>query len=291
MSLRNFYILIAFIVIVAINYLTFNIIFNKKQERIIKPSVLQVDNKINININQDKQIEKEIEIKKEDKPIQKEVQKPLFAIIIDDVSFPNHLRYIDMVDITLNLSFLPPTSRHKESHLLASDYDKYMVHLPLNADSYHASEVGTLQDNSSYKEIDRKIKLIRSLFPKAKYINNHTGSKFTANLKAMRKLSIALDKYNFIFVDSKTTSKTQASKAFSYDVLVRDVFLDNKDNINYIKRQIKQAVDRAVNKGYAIAIGHPKYNTLKAIKEMSNYIQKYTKIVYIDELDNALHKK
>ncbi len=287
MTLKNIYIIITILIIIMINYGIFYFITNNKKEKTISHTVLNIENKTKINAS----INKPIEIIKKDDSIQDKIKKPLLSIIIDDVSFSQHLRYVDMVDIPLNLSFLPPTNRHKKSHLLASDYSQYMVHLPLNAINYHASEVGTLYDDSSYEDIDKTIKLIRSLFPKAKYINNHTGSKFTSNLEAMSNLAIALEKYNFTFVDSVTTGKTQSKNAFGHNVLSRDVFLDNENNIEYIKKQIRQTVAKSIEQGYAIAIGHPRFNTLKAIQEMSDYIQEYTEVVYIDEIDNAVNSK
>lgn len=295
MTLKNLYIIIAFLILIAINYFIFNAILNQRKSQAISHTVVNIKKDIETNVHKNSETDTikdaPLKIEKADKPINDEIKKPLLAIIIDDISFPQHLRYVDMVDMSLNLSFLPPTSGHKESHLLASDYNQYMVHLPLSAISYHASEEGTLHDTSSYEDIDNKIKLIRSLFPKAKYINNHTGSKFTSSLVAMVNLATALNKYNFIFVDSVTTGKTQAKNAFSYEVLSRDVFLDNKDNIEYIKGQIRQAVSESIKNGHAIAIGHPRYKTLKAIQEMSGYIQERTRVVYIDEIDNAIHKK
>lgn len=293
MTLKNLYIAITILIILVANYFVFYSIMNKKEIQVVKPTVLNIKNNIETDIkdSKDSKDNKPIIIEEESASLEKEIKKPLLSIIIDDISFPHHLRYVDMVNMPLNLSFLPPTSRHNESHILASDYNQYMVHLPLSAMNYHASEIGTLKATSSYEDIDKKIKLIRSLFPKAKYINNHTGSRFTSSLVAMVNLSIALTKYDFIFVDSVTTGKTQAKNAFSYNVLSRDVFLDNKDNIEYIKKQIRQVVRKSIKQGYAIAIGHPRFNTLKAIKEMSGYIQEHTKVVYIDEIDNALHSK
>ena len=290
MSIKNLFILFFSIILIVVNYFILNEIISSKKE-ITKQTIVKIDKSRNIATsenNSKKQIQKK---ENNNTTIKEKNSKPLLSIIIDDVSFPLHLRLINRVNLSLNMSFLPSTSRHPKSHLLANDYDKYMVHLPLEASNYYASEDGTLKANSSYEEIEKKIKLIRSLFPKAKYINNHTGSKFTADLNAMRKLALALDKYNFIFLDSRTIATSQANIAFDYEVLERDTFLDNIDDIDYIKQQIKKAIKRSIKKGYAIAIGHPRATTLKAIRQMESYINKYTRLVYIDELHDEIYNK
>ena len=73
-------------------------------------------------------------------------------------------------------------------------------------------------------------------YPKAIYANNHTGSIFTQNEVAMDNLFRALKKYNFIFVDSRTTAKSVAKKyAIKYGMpyIVRNTFLDNERNFKY----------------------------------------------------------
>lgn len=61
----------------------------------------------------------------------------------------------------------------------------------------------TLKVDDSYEKIDKRVAFIRRDFKDAKFINNHTGSNFTSDKEAMRKLLVALDKYGFIFIDSK----------------------------------------------------------------------------------------
>ena len=56
----------------------------------------------------------------------------------------------------------------------------------------------------------KKGKQLREWYPNAIYTNNHTGSVFTENEEAMDRLLKALKKHNFIFVDSRTSSKSVA---------------------------------------------------------------------------------
>ena len=125
------------------------------------------------------------------------------------------------------------------------------------------------------------------MFPKAKFINNHTGSKFTSNYNSMYYLFMALKENNLGFVDSKTTPHSKASlveKKIKIPLYSRNIFLDNIEDSNYIRNQLKKAIKIAKKRGYAIAIGHPHKITLKTLKNSADLL-KDVKVVYIDELN------
>lgn len=138
----------------------------------------------------------------------------------------------------------------------------------------------------SDEQIVDRVMEIRQLFPKAKYINNHTGSVFTSDYKAMKKLYIALKLEGFVFVDSFTaaTSKVRQIAHELGDAYVRrDVFIDNTPTIPSIHQQLKIAVQKAKKNGYAVAIGHPHKTTIKALAS-AKQILKDVDLVYIDEI-------
>lgn len=201
--------------------------------------------------------------------------KPKLAIIIDDVSFARDVKEIKKLNLNVTMSFLPPNAIHPDSAILASKEPFYMVHLPMEAMHFNASEPITLKAKDSQQVIMNRINKIVSLFPRVKYINNHTGSKFTSNEVAMNRLIFALNKYNIHFVDSRTIAETKVPKvmkAYGERYIARDVFLDHKMEVPYVKKQIIEAVKVAKEKGYAIAIGHPHENTLEALKESKDIL-------------------
>ncbi len=213
--------------------------------------------------------------------------KPKIAIVIDDVSNKYQKRDILNIGYKVNMSFLPPTKGHINSAEIAQDLPFHMIHLPMQASaSFKRAEVNTLNINDSYEKIENRIKQLRQWYPDAIYTNNHTGSVFTKNYEAMDKLFKALKKYNFIFVDSRTTSKSVVKKlAKKYDMpyIVRNTFIDNKKDFNYIQNQLKKAINIAKKRGYAIAIGHPHPMTIKVLKQ-SKHLLKNLEIIYINEL-------
>jgi len=235
-----------------------------------------------------KKPKKSIKKVKKTKPHKKEekITKPKLVIIIDDVSFKYQTDLIKSIPLRITPSFFPPSFRHPDTPRLAKSFSHYMIHMPMEAMRYKREEVNTLHIKDSYLTILNRIQKVKKLFPNAKYLNNHTGSKFTSNQEAMKKLFRALKKENLNFVDSKTTPISQADYAnsiYKIKLYSRDIFLDNKLNPAYIRNQLQKAVNIAKRRGYAIAIGHPHKVTLLTIKH-SGDILKNVKVVYIDEL-------
>jgi len=212
--------------------------------------------------------------------------RPKLAIIIDDVSFAHHVRKIKEIPFKITPSILPPTSRHPDSHTLAKEFPVYMVHLPLEALSHNAPEEKTLKVGDTEEEIHGWVRELKTLFPKALYYNNHTGSRFTAHLGSMEKLISALKKEKLIFLDSRTTPHAKAPDlAKKYDMLIhsRDVFLDNSYEKEAIRAQLKEAVRLAKRNGQAIAIGHPHANTLSVLAAAKDILVEMD-VVYVGEL-------
>ena len=248
-----------------------------------------------IEIKEEKKIPN-IKKHKEKKKIQEKTKKEIIkktstakvklAIIIDDVTTQTQVNRIKSLKYIVNISFLPPTKKHKNSAKIAQKLPFHIVHLPLEATSFLGNEEHTLKITHSYEIIEKRIKQIRKLYPNARYTNNHTGSKFTSDEKSMNNLLKALKKYNFIFLDSRTSSKTlgkKYSKKYNMPYLARNVFLDNEVNSKAIKKQLKKAIYIAKKQGYAIAIAHPHLITLKTLKKYT-YLLKDLDLVYIHKI-------
>jgi polysaccharide deacetylase 2 family uncharacterized protein YibQ len=221
------------------------------------------------------------------KPISS-TQTPRLVIIIDDIISQTQVDTLNSLNLDLTLSFLPPTNQHPNSATIAKSQPSHMVHLPLEAMSFFKKEGVILKTTSTKNEIDSRIRTLRDYYPNVKYINNHTGSKFTADYNAMIKLISTLNKYNFHFLDSRTTKHTKANVVadrLGITIFSRDVFLDNKLEIPYIQKQIKLAVKKAKQKGYAIAIGHPHPVTIEALRlSQKDKLFSGVKIVFMEKL-------
>lgn len=233
-------------------------------------------------IEEKSQIEKPITKQKKDLITKKDnykydlKTKPKLVIIIDDVVSKTQKDKILNIGYPITMAFLPPKSGHKESAIIAQNLPFHMIHFPMQASkNFKNIEVNTLNISDSYETIEARVKQLRVLYPNATYTNNHTGSVFTENYEAMDKLFRALKKYNFIFVDSRTTPNSVAKELsikYQMPYIVRDTFLDNDRSFTAIQNQLKDAIRVAKKQGFAIAIGHPYEVTFQVLKESKHLL-------------------
>lgn len=214
-------------------------------------------------------------------------EKPKLVIIIDDVSTRSQLNEIQSTGLKLTPSIFPPSQRSMTSHTLAMGLEHYMIHLPMESvNMQFNTQTKTLMTSFSKKQIEARVKEIRRLFPRARYVNNHTGSIYTDHYDAMRVLYSALRSEGFVFVDSRTIASTKVpmiTDEFGDVYIARDVFIDNKQSIIYIHQQLQKAVNKAKERGYAIAIGHPHEITMRALSSAQKIFSD-VELIYIDEL-------
>ena len=209
------------------------------------------------------------------------------VIIIDDVATFEHAGMIKSLGLKITPSIFPATKTHPDTPSIARSFEFYMIHLPMQARHFDSPEIGTLTINESFESMLTKIKKIRKDFPRAKYTNNHTGSRFTSDFDAMDRAYMALIDQGFIFVDSRTIAQTavaKAAKKHNQPYISRDIFLDDNPSAAAVRRELVVAVNLAKKRGYAIAIGHPKKNTIAVIKESKNNILKDVEVVYLKEI-------
>ena len=267
-------------------------------EKTLEDDKEEINEKIVKKVEEIKEEKKKEKAKEEKKEIEKQVfpkydektiitkkdtytynknDRPKLVIIIDDVSTQTQKEKILNIGYPITMAFLPPTAGHKDSAKIAQSLPFHMIHFPMQASStFKGEEVDTLKVTDSYEKIENRVKQLRAWYPNAIYTNNHTGSVFTENDEAMDKLFRALKKYNFIFVDSRTSAKSVAKKyAVKYNMpyIVRNTFIDNEQNFSSIQNQLKKAVEISKKQGYAIAIGHPHEITLKVLKESKHLLK------------------
>jgi polysaccharide deacetylase 2 family uncharacterized protein YibQ len=266
------------------NYTTY-INYEDSSKTKINKSVKKESKQENKKNNNDKNITKVI---KKDKKLKKTGKKPKLLIIIDDISNKTQLKKLKDLNIKINPSIFPPNKMNMKSHLLAKGLKHYLIHLPLESRSKVMNKMHkTIFTYYSQKQINNRIKEIRKLFPNAKYINNHTGSKFSENYEASKKLYNALINYGFIFLDSRTSKKSKfkkIAKEFHKRYLKCDHFIDNKLDVQATLKEIKKGIAIAKRNGIAVIIGHPHPTTFKALKIAKKTLFKQVKLIYIDEL-------
>jgi polysaccharide deacetylase 2 family uncharacterized protein YibQ len=260
----------------------------KIQEKkvVTKKTIVENVKKIEKKIEEPK-LKKSRQDNKENVFLAYRAKRAKLVIIIDDVHTQAQINAIEALNMKVTPSIFPPYKSAPESHLLARGLKHYMVHLPMESGNVKFNtQYKTLKTSFNKKKIQSRVKEIRTLFPEAKYINNHTGSVFTANYEAMTTLYVALRKEGFVFIDSRTTASSQVRKiahGFGDVYVARDTFIDNVHTVPAIHKQLTQAVKLAKKNGYAVVIGHPHSTTMEALGSAKT-IFKDIDLVYIDEI-------
>ena len=198
---------------------------------------------------------------------------PRLAIIIDDLgSDLAAARTILDLPFPLTLSVLP----HKDhSAQIAEEAfrrgDQVILHLPMEAEGSAAKpEAIELRVGMSAEEVDRVTSDMLATVPYAIGVNNHEGSRATADPQLMAAVMAALHARNLFFVDSRTTASTVAydtARQAGVPAAYRNVFLDDVETREAVLAQLELAAHDAARQGSAIAIGHPHPETLAALAE------------------------
>ena len=118
-------------------------------------------------------------------------------------------------------------------------------------------------------ELESRLNAALLKVPFAAGINNHMGSRMTAQPVAMAWLMAELQRRHLFFVDSRTSAKTVAAaqaQKISLASVSRDVFLDDERTAEAITRQLQTAIQLARKQGSAVMIGHPYPVTLDVLE-------------------------
>lgn len=216
-------------------------------------------------------------------------ESPRVAIIIDDMGYHRYLgeQLIDL-PASFSFSFLPHAPHTAE--LEASAYRKgktVLLHLPLEPrDSQWNPGPGTLYVEEAAR-LEQLFEQNISLVPHATGVNNHMGSRYTEIAEVMKPLLEMVHRRGLFFVDSVTTSRSvgyHLARNMGLRVGKRTLFLDNVQESEEICLQMKKLADLALEKGYAIGIGHPYKETLVALSTCLADIEKSTEIVGVEQL-------
>jgi polysaccharide deacetylase 2 family uncharacterized protein YibQ len=147
-----------------------------------------------------------------------------------------------------------------------------MLHLPMETTSGKYPGPGTITTEMNDEAIRAEVRADLAELPEATGVNNHEGSKATADRRVMTDVVDVLAADDAFFIDSRTTNLTVAETvAHEHGVLTarRNVFLDNIDSVSAVEAALESAAAFARANGSAIAIGHPREATLTAIRALA----------------------
>jgi polysaccharide deacetylase 2 family uncharacterized protein YibQ len=211
---------------------------------------------------------------------------PKVAIIIDDLGYDRRIaqKFLDL-DEGLTFSVLPHTPH---THLIAAAILKkggeVMLHLPMEPLEYPSVDPGPGALLSSMSADDLIVQLRNDLsdVPGIKGVNNHMGSKLTAESARLYQVFSVLKQEGLFFIDSRSTAETvgrPSARLFQLPFAERDVFLDHVQDPDMIRLRIKELIQTARKNGEAIGIAHPSKTTLRILEEMLPMLKKEVQLV------------
>ena len=118
-------------------------------------------------------------------------------------------------------------------------------------------------------ELEKRLNAALLAVPYAAGINNHMGSRMTAEPVAMTWLAAELQRRHLFLLDSRTSAKTVAAaeaQRIGLASLSRDVFLDDVRTPEAVMTQLNTAIALAHKQGSVVMIGHPYPVTLDLLE-------------------------
>ncbi|GAC1430392.1 MAG: hypothetical protein NVSMB68_02670 [Thermoanaerobaculia bacterium] len=198
--------------------------------------------------------------------------RPQIVIIIDDIGFDS--QRIDRamaIDPNLNFAVLPNSTRGSEvAERLNQRGFEILCHLPMEPRSARVSPgENAVLTSMSDAQIATATRENIAAVPHARGVNNHMGSRATADRRVMTDVMRAIPR-GMYFIDSLTGGRSVAgdvAREMNVKTATRQVFLDDVQTDASVRRQLAELSRTARAKGVAIGIGHPHEVTLRVLAQ------------------------
>ena len=217
--------------------------------------------------------------------------RPLMALVVDDLGYSlQAARRLLALPLQVTFSILPYSPHGREIAALARKKGRQvLVHLPMEPRAYPKLNPGpgALLTGMKPDTLRRQTAADLAQVPGAAGANNHMGSRFTENPRALKPVLGVLKKRGLFFLDSLTSSRSQAlalARRLGLPSSRRDVFLDHDPSPRAVRRQLRRALALARRRGRVIAIAHPHPGTLQVLEQWAGRLQKEVEVVPVSRL-------
>lgn len=215
------------------------------------------------------------------------------ALVVDDMG--NSLEALDEIlalGEPITVSVLPYGEYAVETARIAHDKGlEVFLHLPLESLNNHESESSTrglILSGMSPEEIRVLEEEDIDRIPFIRGVNNHMGSKVTADESLMRLILEPIKKKGLVFLDSRTSGKSVAydvARSMGVPAAYRQVFLDAEGDGGRVKERLLELFRLARRDGRAVGICHPYAETLRVLKDDFRLLASYgLTAVFVSEL-------
>ncbi len=194
----------------------------------------------------------------------------LLAVVIDDAgySLQELQSFLDLPG-PLTVAVLPnlPHSAEAARRIVAAGKD-LILHCPMEPLGGENPGPGALYTGQTTAQVDSLLAADFATVPGAIGMNNHMGSKATADPDLMTAVLGYLKRRNLIFLDSRTTADTVAPRIageLGVPILQRDVFVDVDTSRVEVEAAFAKSIAEAADRGSAVVIGHVQNASVAAI--------------------------
>lgn len=203
---------------------------------------------------------------------------PELAIIVDDLGHDRAAAdSLLALPFPITVSVLPnlPLSAQVAEEAYHRG-DQILLHLPMESESEREGSEGAVPEAAELRvgmdrsQVASTVEGMLESVPHAAGVNNHQGSRATADPALMQTLMRLLRERRLFFIDSRTTALTvayNAAETSGVRAASRKVFLDDTATRDAVLAQLDLAARDAMRDGSAIAIGHPHPATIAALSE------------------------
>ncbi|MFH0839336.1 MAG: divergent polysaccharide deacetylase family protein [Candidatus Omnitrophota bacterium] len=206
-------------------------------------------------------------------PLLKPYTPAYIAIVIDDWGYS--LRNLDslfQIGKSLTVAILPNLQYSQSiAKQMSARNIEIILHLPLEPHNKNAeNEKDTIFTHMDKQQILTMLDSCIKNVPYIKGISNHQGSKATEDKALMKIIFDELKKRNLFFLDSFVTTKSiceNVARQTGIRFAKRATFIDNEEDPDYIKTQLRHLVYIAKRDGAAIGICHDRPVTISVLKE------------------------
>jgi polysaccharide deacetylase 2 family uncharacterized protein YibQ len=182
-------------------------------------------------------------------------------LVIDDAGYSlEELQAFLDLPMPLTVAVLPnlPHSAEAARRVLAAGKDLFL-HCPMEPVGGANPGPGAIYTGQSPEKITELLDADFASVPGALGMNNHMGSKATADDAVMTVVLGYLKSRSKLFMDSRTTADTagpRIAQTLGMPILQRDVFIDNETDEGAITDSFDKGIEEASARGTAVAIGH-----------------------------------
>lgn len=223
-------------------------------------------------------------------PVRPSDRRARIAIVLDDMG-PNRaaLDRASRLPPAVSFAFLPYARDVRALAAAARAAGRaVLLHMPMEPMGPADPGPGALLLSLDPAERDRRLVDALAAFDHLDGVNNHMGSRITADQPAMDLVMQRLQGRGLFFLDSRTTGATRAADAARQAGLLtlsRDVFIDPDGTGAKAPDQLQRSLNIARKTGQVIAIGHPHRLTLDALEAfVANLDRAQFRLVSLSEL-------